>query len=207
MNISFLNNKLSSQFAYIVARGTSRFKFSDTSRHDTSPMACRYTTSRLFMKLLLIALLLLSGCYSNSDRYLKATINGKEWFARQWSFSVTKAVEYQNIFNHDFYGIMASSKNGNGKIALKLNILDYDSCEYLLPISEYNASVIIFDSIDRSRTHYSAFSNSGQICIKKGACATKDSVVEGFFEFNLVNTLNRNDTLMIRDGFFRALKR
>ena len=43
MNVSFLNNKLSSQFAYIVARGTSRFKFSDTSRHDTSPMACRYT--------------------------------------------------------------------------------------------------------------------------------------------------------------------
>ena len=203
----FLINSSYSQHADTVAQGTNSQNFQIPCATAPQIVANRYTTSRLFMKLLLIALLLLSGCYSNSDRYLKATINGKEWFARQWSFSVTKAVEYQNIFNHDFYGIMASSKNGNGKIALKLNILDYDSCEYLLPISEYNASVIIFDSIDRSRTHYSAFSNSGQICIKKGACATKDSVVEGFFEFNLVNTLNRNDTLMIRDGFFRALKR
>jgi len=49
MNVSFLNNKLGSQFAYIVARGTSGFKFLDTSRRDTSPMACRYMTSRLWI--------------------------------------------------------------------------------------------------------------------------------------------------------------
>ena len=57
MKVSFLNNKLSSQFAYIVARGTSGCKFSDTSRHDTSPMACRYAQPALVFQSLFSSLL------------------------------------------------------------------------------------------------------------------------------------------------------
>ena len=204
----FLINNCYSQHADTVAQGTNSKSFHIPCATAPQIVANRYTTSRTRMKILLsIIIISLLGCNNNTSRYLVANIDGREWYAKGWYLVEHKLIEYPNIFNHDFYDLMASTKTKDGIVSLKIGFLSFDSCTYEISINENQAVMVFYDSAKTNRRHYSSYASSGRMYIKKNECAPSDSLVEGRFSVSLINTLTKRDTIRVTNGFFRALKR